>query len=432
MLKKYNDWLIQHQTKAVETKDGIQNWKNLDFDDNYCSSTACSDTYWGNIDLPCRSWESTEIGEFDGVVWFRKKIELKETPKNAFELLIPGIDDMDRVYINGQLVGAIEEPGFWQTSRKYSVQAGVLKKGMNIITIRILDNQGGGGLGSTETPFELQSTGITIPLKGTWKYSVAAEYKNGLFYVLDIKHNEWFSKPSVVRVGPQTNCVLYNAMINPLIHYTIKGTLWYQGETNVGRANQYKSLLQLLARCWRDAWQEPSMPLYVVQLAPWLYSGVDNPESAEFRNAQRKAVQYLDQSGLVVTLDLGNIASVHPGKKREVGERLALWALNKDYAKPIVCSGPLYKSSSVIGNTIEIEFDYVGGGLLFKDVKNEFQIAGRDKKFVPAEARIVGNKVVVSSSLVANPVYVRYAFTNGSGAMLYNTEGLPASTFETD
>jgi len=435
--KEYNDWLLRHKKVELSNKSENEKWTNLEFDDIQCSKFETNDSAWPKMILPCSSWESKDIGEFDGVVWFRRSFDVTQSMmSNDLILKMPGVDDMDRVYINGILVGETELPGFWHFPRSYKIPLSVLKVGENKIAIRVLDNQGGGGVGSTQTPFEIVSSvdnSKSIPLSGEWKYTVSAEFRNGVFYVLNVNEIEWLHRPKCVALGSGTVTGLFNAMIHPIASYTFKGALWYQGETNVGRAKQYQALLPLLARSWRESWGQGIFPFYVVQIAPWLYSGIANTDAAELRDAQRIACNKIDNSGLVVTLDLGDTSSIHPGKKTQVGERLALWALAKQYNKQIVCSGPMFKTSRILTDKIELTFDYVQNGIVITDfVKNGFQIAGRDKKFVDAKVEIVGDKVMVSSESIKNPFYVRYAYLNASKATLYNKEGLPASTFITD
>ena len=435
--QEYMNWIVKHKQITLNEKaTELDKWKNLEFNDISCSKIETDDSQWPTMTLPCTSWEAKEIGNFDGVVWYRKSVEFPAAMlKGDCIINIPGVDDMDRVYVNGVLVGSTEVSGFWQSQRKYKVPATVLREGKNIITIRVLDNQGGGGIGSTHSAFDISSlidSTKKVDLSGEWKYNVAALLKNSVFYVFDVKNVEWLKRPKSVNVGESTPSVLFNAMIRPVIPYTIKGVIWNQGETNVGRAQQYQQLLPLLVRSWRDAWGQNLFPFYVVQIAPWGYSGATNTECAELRDAQRLACNKIDKSGLVVTLDLGEDRTIHPPRKQPVGERLALWALAKDYAKPIVCSGPIFKSSRVVGNTIEIEFLEATGLYLTDVLNNGFQIAGTDKKFVDAKVEIVGDKVVVRSESIQTPAYVRYAYLNTSKAKLYNKAGLPASTFRTE
>lgn len=226
--------------------------------------------------------------------------------------------------------------------------------------------------------------------------------------------------------------VLFNAMINPLIPYTIKGIIWYQGESNVGRAEQYKHLFPALITDWRNKWGY-ELPFYFVQIAPFLYSAADQKEqSQKLRNAQRYALE-LHRTGMVSTLDIGYLKTAHPPNKQAVGNRLARFALSNEYGENIIASGPLFKKSTISGNEVSIQFKSVGTGLLASEKGLfGFEIAGADKIFVAAIAKIIHNKVVVSNALVKAPVYVRYAWSDAAAASLFNKEGLPASTFTSE
>jgi sialate O-acetylesterase len=273
-------------------------------------------------------------------------------------------------------------------------------------------------------------TSKNIQLAGEWKYAIAAEYRNAVFYLMDILKGDWMQRPKVTAVGATTISGLYNAMLYPIAPYTIKGALWYQGETNVGRAIQYQTLLPAMVKSWRELWNQ-HFPFYIVQIAPWTYSGSKNTESAELREAQSILSNTIDHSGLVVTLDLGDTSSIHSGKKKQVGERLALLALAKDYDKKIVYSGPVVSAAKIKGFKIELTFANANNGLQLNDnYHNGFEIAGADRKFRNAIVVVVDNKIIISNSDISNPLFVRYAYTNGSMAKLFNKEGLPASTFE--
>ena len=234
------------------------------------------------------------------------------------------------------------------------------------------------------------------------------------------------------KLNSNSPTVLFNAMINPLIPYTIKGVIWYQGESNVGRAEQYKKLFPIMIADWRSQWGY-ELPFYYVQLAPFLYSAPDQREqSQKLRDAQRYALK-LPKTGMVTTLDIGYLKTAHPPYKQEVGNRLARFALKNEYGINQVASGPLYKKTRVSGNKLIVEFESVGSGLTAssKGLDN-FEIAGADKIYVKAEAKIVGDKLVVTSPQIANPVYVRYAWSDRSNASLFNKEGLPAATFTSE
>jgi sialate O-acetylesterase len=227
---------------------------------------------------------------------------------------------------------------------------------------------------------------------------------------------------------------LFNAMLAPLIPFTIKGVIWYQGEANVSRANRYYKLFSNMIIDWREKWNQGDFPFYFVQLAPFNYNGdIDGVESAKLREAQFKTMS-LSNTGMAVITDIGNVYDIHPRNKKEVGRRLSLWALAKDYGnKDIVYSGPLYKSMKVEAGKIRLEFDNSGSGLISKGGSlTHFKISGPNKKFITAAAKIDGNSIIVSNKMVPKPIAVRFGFTNGSEPNLFNKEGLPASTFRTD
>ena len=233
---------------------------------------------------------------------------------------------------------------------------------------------------------------------------------------------------------PRPPAGLYNGMIAPLENFRIRGAIWYQGESNTQRAFQYRSLLPALIRGWRVARKEGDFPFLIVQLPNQGYS----PEFgdswwAELREAQLLTVRTVPQTGLAVTIDVGEAGNLHPPRKAEIGERLAQWALGTTYGRKLVYSGPLYQSMNIEGKQIRIHFDHVGRGLqAHGETLEGFTLAGPDKRFHHAAARIEGDSVVVSSSEVDTPVAVRYAWGNSPNCDLYNKEGLPASPFRTD
>lgn len=234
--------------------------------------------------------------------------------------------------------------------------------------------------------------------------------------------------------GSGENSFLYNGMIAPILPYAIRGAIWYQGESNLGRAFQYRTLFPAMIANWRADWGQGDFPFGFVQLAPFRYNGQNVINWAELCEAQRMTLDASPNTGMAVTTDIGDVKDIHPKNKQEVGRRLALWALAKVYGKTIVYSGPIYKSMSTEGNKVRLQFDHIGGGLVASDGKPlvDFTIAGADQNFVPATATIDGNSIVVSSDKVAQPVAVRYAWHDDTQPNLANKEGLPASPFRTD
>ncbi|MXV15422.1 sialate O-acetylesterase [Hufsiella ginkgonis] len=225
---------------------------------------------------------------------------------------------------------------------------------------------------------------------------------------------------------------LFNAMIHPFLPWKIKGVAWYQGESNVDRAQQYYQLFPALIADWRRQWQAPRLPFYFVQLAAFTDRKAEPGESnwAEIRDAQLKALA-LPNTGMAVTIDIGDAKDIHPKNKQEVGRRLALIALAKLYGSPAGYSGPIYRAHKTRKNEITVSFRFAEGLKASGGVQG-FEIAGADKKFYKATAIIKGSKVIVSSSGVANPVAVGYSWATNPDGNLYNSDDLPASPFRTD
>jgi sialate O-acetylesterase len=262
--------------------------------------------------------------------------------------------------------------------------------------------------------------------------------------------------PTTMPVAPGGNnthqfpTMIFNAMVNPIIKYGIKGVIWYQGESNGGEGVSYKNKMNALISDWRNLWQQGDFPFYFVQLANYRTSNPNNPAGgdgwAKLREAQLNTLSVVPNTGMAVIIDIGEANDIHPKDKQDVGKRLAAWALKKDYNKDVVLSGPLFKDCKIEGSKAIISFDHTGSGLTagikngiepFKETPDAklkwIAIAGADKKWHWADAVIDGNKLIVSSDKVKNPVAVRYAFTmNPQGANLYNKEGFPASPFRTD
>ncbi len=245
--------------------------------------------------------------------------------------------------------------------------------------------------------------------------------------------------PPTAPTGPgfrDSPAALYNAMIAPLVPFGIRGVIWYQGESNAGNAAAYRVLFPAMIRGWRTAWKQGDFPFYFVQLANYDVTPFPHltPEKwAELREAQLMTLA-LPNTGMAVSADIGDKHDIHPRNKQEVGRRLALWALARTYGKELTYSGPLYKSMRIDQNRIILEFDHIDGGLVINGGPSlkSFSVAGADQKFVPAQASVVGETVVVHAEAVPAPVAVRYAWWDDPDCILYNQERLPASPFRTD
>lgn len=430
----YIKWLNAHRIIDVANTDTETRWQNLNCDDEIVPEVSFDDTKWKVMKLP-GGWEATEVGTFDGIIWFRKKINIPDTWKNQDLVLNLGpIDDCDRTFVNGKLVGAYEKDGFWQTDRVYKISHELVQSNQLVIAVRVTDTQGGGGLWGVPEKLNIkcENNNETISLAGEWNYLPVAEYRGQKFYVFGVEKNDYSEKPKLkFELSPYSPTTLYNAMINPLVPYNIRGAIWYQGEANTGNPKQYEKLFPLMISSWRDNWQLGDFPFYYVQIAPYNYGSLTFSEL--LREAQFKSLS-VKNSGMAVTLDIGNPDDIHPADKKDVGERLALWALAKTYNKKINYSGPVYKSMKIVKDKIKLTFDFAKTGLVIKELngENNFMIAGPDKVFKKAEIKIEGNKLIVYSDEVKNPVAVRYAFTNISEATLFNNYGLPSSSFRTD
>ncbi|TAL68294.1 MAG: glycosyl hydrolase family 2 [Bacteroidetes bacterium] len=429
---EYQSWLNNH--RQVELKPGgDEQWKDLIFNDEKIPSAEYNDNEWPVMVLP--TLFEKVIGEFDGAVWFRKKVELKQDMAGKDLILSLGpIDDMDRTYFNGELIGSTEASGKWKDDRNYDIPASMVKNGANIISVRVLDPQGGGGIYGAPEKMKLSLKNdikVTVPLNGGWKYQPVAELTGNKFYIYDITKSEFLTRIRPISIGPNTPSVLFNGMVSPVLPFQIKGAIWYQGEANVGRADQYAKIFPVMIQNWREAWGIRDFPFYFVQIAPYVYSGVDSTESAWLRESQEKALNLVN-TGMVATFDIATVMNIHPPFKKEVGERLALLTLNNDYGIKNQCIGPVYKSMTVEGKYVKLQFQNAGDGMVAKNNKlTEFEIAGQDGKYAKANAKIVNNEVLVSSSAVPNPIKVRYCWRNGAEASLFNKAGFPAWQFRT-
>jgi sialate O-acetylesterase len=363
-------------------------------------------------------WPDENGRNINGVVWFRKDVLLPAsmTGKPA-KLILGRIIDADSVFVNGVFVGTTS---YQYPPRRYDIPPDLLKEGKNTIVLRVISNIGKGGF-VEDKPYELISGGQKIDLKGDWQYQIGAKM-------------EPLEGKTFIERKPAG---LFNAMISPLINYSVKGVIWYQGESNADRPEEYATLFKALIDNWRDKWQQGNLPFVYVQLPNYMEPREEPSESnwALLREAQLKAL-FLPNTGMAVTIDIGEWNDIHPLNKKDVGYRLALAAQKVAYNdNEIVYSGPLFESMEARGNKIILTFSNTGSGLEAKgggELKY-FSIAGADRKFVWAKARIKNNKIIVWSGEVQDPVAVRYAWAdNPEGANLSNKEKLPASPFRTD
>ena len=376
---------------------------------------------WKTINIP-GYWEDQGLKDLNGVVWYRKEIAIPVgmTGKSA-RVFLGRIVDADALYINGKQVG---NTTYMYPQRRYYVPADLLKAGKNIFVIRVTNTAGKGGF-VPDKPYCIFAGNDTIDLKGYWQYKVGEVYqpRSGGFGGGGISAQ---NQPAA----------LYNAMIAPLINYSAKGFLWYQGEANTNRAEEYAKLQPAQIIDWRNKWKQGNLPFLYVQLPGFMDYNYLPSESqwAGLRESQLRSLS-VPNTAMVVAIDLGEWNDIHPDNKKTVGERLALAAEKLAYGENIIYSGPLFKSSKVEGNKITISFSSIGSGLMTNDSEelSEFAIAGADKKFVWAKAKIEGDKIIVWNDAVVSPMYVRYAWADDPvNPNLFNKEELPASPFRTD
>ena len=387
----------------------------------YLPETSLSS--WTNITVP-GFWENQLLPDFDGTVWYRKEFQLPEKPVAKNHVLrLERIYDHDLVWINGKKVGGSFDN---RRRRQYKVPASVLKPGKNVLVVRVFDTGGTGGFRGQSNWFNIQpvdNSGSPVGLAGTWRFAKGLDLSEGpipTFPRSEIWPNDY---PTL----------LYNAMINPLTPMAMKGVIWYQGESNAGRAEAYRALFAGMIEEWRTKWGQGNFPFLFVQLA-----GFDTPRQHHdwpaLREAQAMALE-LPNTGMAVAIDIGESDNIHPKNKQEVGRRLGLTALKITYGQEIVHSGPVFKSMNTSGQKAFLEFDFAEEGLQVKGrygyVKG-FAVAGEDRKFYWAKAYLEDRKVVVYSDSVTRPVAVRYAWEDYPDANLFNKEGLPMAPFRTD
>ena len=429
---KYRQWLEGHKQMKIKPA-GDDQWADLDFGDSKLASAEYDDTAWPVMKLPGQF--EPVLGEIDGAVWFRKTVELPgETAGRDLILSLGPIDDMDITCFNGNRVGAIEKGGFWQTQRSYRIPGYLVMEGKNTIAVRVLDTQGGGGINGAPGSMKIMSgdgKSVISDIGGDWKYQPVAELDGDRFFLFDFANNDFSNHKRPETPGPYSPSTLFNGMVNPVLNYRIKGAIWYQGEANVGRSEQYEKIFPVMIENWRDKWQISDFPFYFVQIAPWIYSGLDSTNSVLLREAQARSLS-VPETGMVVTLDIATVMNIHPPYKTEVGERLANLALANDYGKNVVAVGPVLKSISFDGSLARISFSNAESGLVSTSEQiPEFEIAGTDGKFIKAAAMISGDEVLVSSPEITEPKAVRYCWRNGATGSLFSKEGLPASQFNT-
>lgn len=428
----FNAWYKKfHAAYAAETK-AAADWKNPGYD--------------------VSTWETVKVPgvidpEIDGVVWFRRDVELPASwAGKDLRLSLGAIDDCDETFFNGVKVGGIgpDTPNYWEYKRMYTIPGKLVKAGKNTIAVRVIDTFGNGGFGSPANLIYIQcgsDIAQRIGLDGNWKSKL--EFK--------VDSKKIGPRPTVTAnyalSSSQFPATLYNAMVAPWTVYPIRGVIWYQGESNAGAYQDYMKLFPQLIKDWRAKWHNPTMPFVFVQLSaferhtPRIRLVDDfwkNRQPADSNWAMLREVQTatlnVPNTGMAVSIDIGDHSDIHPADKQTLGYRVAREAERLVYGRKGVTAGPMYESMKIEGDKIRLGFTNVGQGLYVKGKKlNCFAIAGKDGKFVWANARVEGNSVLVWADSVKHPVAVRYAWASYPGEPnLYNLDGFPACPFRTD
>ncbi len=457
ILERYNAAIEAFPRLDAEHKQAVERWQqtrngpaNTGFKDGLAKPDF-DDSKWQTMKLP-QGWEQAGLNK-DGVVWFRKTIDLPDAFKGRkLRLELGPIDDGDTTYVNNKQVGQTPawQNGAWQRPRVYDVPAGLTKQGKLAIAVRAVDTGGGGGIYGKPEQMKLRRAdgeGETVALAGDWKYHFAHEINAGNRPV----------RPPARPFGPDhphSPAGLFNGMIAPITPYTIRGAIWYQGESNASRAQQYKKLFPGMIEDWRARWGQGDFPFLFVQLANYRAPSdkVEDTDWAHLRDAQLHTLRTVKNTGMAVTIDIGEANDIHPRNKQDVGKRLARWALGLSYGRSAgvdghILSGPIYSPDTggfgLADGRAELWLQNFGSGLSARQGGNlnGFTIAGKDRKFVKANAEIkiqtTDNeqltRLIIWSDQVKDPVAVRYAWEdNPDEANLMNEEGLPASPFRTD
>ena len=389
--------------------------------DNGWFANSLDDRDWKPVSLP-GGFRELGVPETPAVVYFRKTIMLPDPlPAGEAKIFLGVIERMDTVQINGRWVGAsawVENP------RVYNIGEGILKPGTNVLALRVFKTKPDGGFKSKAEELKLVLGDQTeIALAGAWKGRISVDARPP--HPLPAGFENWPTMPAV----------LYNGMIAPVAPLAISGVIWYQGEANAGRAAQYRKLLPAMIADWRKAFGQGDFPFYIVSLAAFMQHK-DSPSEdgwAELRAAQDFTARTVANAGLASAIDVGDANNIHPKDKKVVGERLALLALANHYGKKIPSAGPQLVSVNKISGGLKLNFRNADGGLVVKgELLEEFSIAGTDRVWHWAEAKIDGDAVIVSSKDVPEPVAARYAWQANPRATLFNAAGLPAVPFRTD
>jgi len=407
--------------REAENKRNLEAWYSgsKEFDEGLLDSIpwydpAYNDTCWTRIgDVPPGYWDNNGFEDNKGVFWYRKRVEIPapSAGREAF-IRLGQIYERNELYINGEFLGE-----FTSNARpvEYKIPKGILKKGENVIVLRISANRINGGIRGLPDDLWLATAVDTFPLTGEWMINKGFDYSN------------YPQAPTKLSLKRRPS-IIYNALIHPLIPISLKGIIWYQGESNMNNPEAYKKRFPALIEEYRNRW-DINFPFYFVQIANYMKKS-SGDKLAWLREAQTAAL-VLDNVYMIPAIDLGDCYDIHPKKKQEVGYRLAQSALKYTYGKSRIVSGPIFKSAESQGNILLLSFHNTG--LLRTsdgDSLRGFKIGNEMGEWQDATAVLNGDKVVISG--IKNAMYIRYAWENNPDGNLTDDSGLPAVPFRTD
>lgn len=374
-----------------------------------------------NLTLPV-NFEKSAVGNQQGEISLSKEIVITdEMAGKDLNVKLGTMDDLGRVYFNGELVWSEIRNSKSYSQVQFTIPAGKVKAGISVLEAKVLNVLWGGGLtGPSENMYyTIGNNSDKTSLTGQWQY-------RKIFDLAEAKPVPNEGKPLF-----STLSALYNGMIYPLRNFTIKGCLWYQGESNVGDAQRYSGMFTDMITSWRKAFNN-EFPFYYVQIAPYKYGGNQDSKAAELRESQASVEKAVPNTGMVVTIDLGNTINIHPAKKQEVGDRLCNLALAEAYHRNIPYKSPSLQKAKMEGNKVEITFQDTYKGLVLQGDCHKFELSSDGKIFFPASISLHDNSILVTSAQVSKPGYVRYCWGDASAGTILNSENLPLSSFRAE
>jgi len=415
-----NDAVKALQLKGIAEPDCGSNGIEKEF-----ASPEFDDSAWGTMKVP-GSWIDQQIAG-NGAIWVRKKFTLEaDYTHEDLQIELGGIDKHDIVYINGTEIGRTGkgfEDQYWEVPRSYTIPGKLLHVGENTIAIRVFSFAFDGSFRPPEEAYFIHGSNVNIPLAGDWK--VFVEYDRGRVFL-----------PRLMSITSHTTpTLLFDSMIRPLLPFTIRGVLWYQGESNANKLDEaylYKRQMETLVRDWRNHWENPDLPFIQVQLADYRKECDYDEFSpwAVLRDCQGKVCKSSSGVFMATALATGEIEDIHPQNKKEIGHRLAVNALHHVYNKDVLPGGPCCIKAGAENGKLRLFFQYADGMYLQDAPGKSFYLAGADGIYHPAETAVIEeNTLLLSSTLVKDPQKVRYAWADNPNNILYNRE-YPAAAFE--